>query len=107
MITDILSADFSLKNNSFPKNIYAIRIKDEKGNLYDIVIQHNGYCPDIQTERDHSRFNDYLSNLEYSTVTEFFKSIKKSKPKVYSTQLEVVTDQTGKLFHLSRVNNNI
>jgi|SRR5690554_1981691 len=103
MITDILNIDSDLDVKSLPKNVYAIRIKDEKENIYDIAINHNGYCPSINTEREQSKFNDYLSNLENNTITEFFKSLKKRKPKVYSTQLEVLTNSKGDLYYLSKV----
>ncbi|AZI54973.1 hypothetical protein EIB75_06840 [Epilithonimonas vandammei] len=103
IITNILNIVSYLEVKSFPKNVYAIRIKDEKENLYDIAINHNGYCPVINNEREQSRFNDYLSNLENSTINEYFKSLKKRKPKLYSTQLEVLTDSNGELYHLSKV----
>ncbi len=105
MNTDILNLDYRLKYDSYPKNVYAIRIKDKKGNQYDIACNHNGYCPQIETERDSSRFNDYLSNLESSVVKEFFDSIKKTKPKVYSTKLEIMTDEKGNIFHLAKTIN--
>lgn len=101
MITNILNIDLDVK--SLPKNIYAIRIKDEKENIYDIAINHNGYCPSINTEREQSTFNDYLSNLENNTIAEFFKSLKQRTPKIYSTQLEVLTNSKGDLYYLSKV----
>lgn len=102
MKNNLLNTIFNLKKNSLPKNVYAIRIKDKNGNLYDIAIQHDGYCPAIYSEREQSRFNDYLSNLENSVISEYFKSIKKRKPKNYSTQLEIVTDQQGKIYHFTQ-----
>ena len=106
MITEILNSKFDLENIKYPKNIYALRISDEKGNIYDISISHNGFCPNISTEREQSNFNDYLSNLECSIVSEFFKSIKKRKPKTYYNKIEVMTDCNGKIYHLSRAINN-
>ena len=82
-----------------------MRICDEKGNIYDISVSHNGFCPNIKTEREQSNFNDYLSNLEYSIVSAFFKSIKKRKPKTYYNKIEVITDLNGKIYHLSKAIN--
>lgn len=105
MTTEILNSNFDLNNIKYPKNIYALRICDEKGNIYDISVSHNGFCPDIKTEREQSNFNDYLSNLEYSIVSAFFKSIKKRKPKTYYNKIEVITDLNGKIYHLSKAIN--
>ena len=105
MTTEILNSNFDLKSINFPKNIYALRICDNKNNIYDISISHNGYCPTISTEREQSNFNDYLSNLENTMVTEFFKSIKKRKPTTYSSKIELLTDSDGKIYHLSKVIN--
>jgi hypothetical protein len=102
MKTDILRTDFKIENKNFPKNIYAIKIKDCKENTYEIAINHNGYCPDIYSEREQSNYNDYLSNLESSIVTEFFNSIGKKKPKSYYTILEVMTNNKGELYHFSK-----
>jgi hypothetical protein len=105
MTTEILNSNFDLNNIKYPKNIYALRICDEKGNIYDISVSHNGFCPNIKTEREQSNFNDYLSNLEYSIVSSFFKSIKKRKPKTYYNKIEVITDLNGKIYHLSKAIN--
>lgn len=105
MTTEILNSNFDLNNIKYPKNIYALRICDEKGNIYDISVSHNGFCPNIKTEREQSNFNDYLSNLEYSIVSAFFKSIKKKKPKTYYNKIEVITDLNGKIYHLSKAIN--
>jgi hypothetical protein len=101
--TEILNSNFDLSYTSYPKNIYAVRIKDDKDVIYDISVEHNGFCPKIYSERDQSTYNDYLSNLEYTVVNEFFKSIKKRRPKVYLNLIEVVTNDKGELYHLSRV----
>lgn len=63
MTTDILNLNFDLDNIVYPKNIFALRIKDEQGNIFDTSILHNGYCPKVYSEREQSNFNDYLSNL--------------------------------------------
>ena len=107
MTTEILNSNFDLNNIKYPKNIYALRICDEKGNIYDISVSHNGFCPNIKTEREQSNFNDYLSNLEYSIVSAFFKSIKKKKPKTYYNKIEVITDLNGKIYHLSKAINQM
>lgn len=105
MTTEILNSNFDVENAKFPSNIYAIRLCDEKGIYYDISVSHNGFCPNITTEREQSIFNDYLSNLEYTVVSEYFKSIKIKKPKTYYTKIEVMTDSQGKIHHLSRLIN--
>lgn len=102
MTTEILNSNFDLENIKYPKNIYALRISDNKGNIFDIAVAHTGYCPDLCSEREQSNFNDYLSNLESSIVSEFFKSIKVRKPKNYSNIIEVITDRNGNLYHLSK-----
>lgn len=102
MKTDVLNFNFDLKNINYPKNIYALRIKDSHENIYDISVEHNGFCPEIFSEREQSNYNDYLSNLENSVVQAFFKSIKKRKPKVYSSLIEVMTNEKGELYYLSK-----
>ena len=103
MNTDILNLNFNLKYNEFPSNLYALRVKDSKGEIFDISMKHNGFCPDISSEREQSNFNDYLSNLESSVVKEFFKSINIKPPKEYTTLLEVMTNEKGELYHFSRL----
>ncbi|MCB9074395.1 MAG: hypothetical protein H6552_02505 [Chitinophagales bacterium] len=100
---NILNANFQLENVLYPKNIYALRIEDGKGNIYDISVEHFGFCPNISSEREQSYYNDYLSNLESSVVQEFFKSIKKRKPKEYSNLIEVMTNDKGELYHYAYV----
>ncbi len=102
MNTEILNANFDIENVKYPKNIYAVRISDEMDTTYDITVQHNGYCPNISTEREQSNYNDYLSNLHNTVIDEFFKTINKQKPKVYSNKLEVITNSKGDLYYLSK-----
>lgn len=102
MIDQILNSNGKLTKIKYPSNIYAVRIKDENKNIFDISIQHNGYCPDCYTERDRSRFNDYLSNLQYSAIDEYFKSINIKKPKVYFSEIEIITNSLGEIYHFSR-----
>ncbi len=99
MTTNILNSNFDLKNITYPKNIYALKIKDGNENIYDISVEHNGFCPDIFLEREQSNYNDYLSNLESYVVQEFFKSIKRRKPKEYVNLIEVMTNGKGELYH--------
>lgn len=98
-----LSFDFNIQNKNLPKNIYALRVLDEdKNKIYDIIINHNGCCPIISNEREQSNYNDYLSNLENEVINEFFKFNKIKKPKNYSNLFEVMTDDKGELYHLSK-----
>ncbi|AZB22433.1 hypothetical protein EG338_10335 [Kaistella haifensis] len=88
---DIFNVDVSnLDKTQLPSNIYAIRIKDCNNNIYDICINHQAELSEINSERDQSRMNDFLSNLEYSVVTEFFKNIKKENLKVTVTNLKLL-----------------
>ncbi|WCM42581.1 hypothetical protein MG290_02595 [Flavobacterium sp. CBA20B-1] len=99
----LLNLDFNLIDKNLPKNIYGLRILDvDKNKTFDLIIKHDGFCPDNYSERDQSRFNDYLSNLEYSAIQEFFKSIKKRKPKLYSNLIEVMTNGDGDLYHYAK-----
>lgn len=102
MNAEILNTNFDIENVKYPKNIYAVRIRDEMNVVYDISVQHNGYCPPCSTERDRSRLNDYLSNLSYNVVTEFFRTINKKMPKKYYEEIEIMTDSNGDLYHLSK-----
>lgn len=95
--------DFNALDRKLPINIYALRILDnEKGETFDIIINHNGYCPNISSEREQSNYNDYLSNLENEVVNEFFKLNKIKKPKNLSNLFEIMSDEEGKLYHYSR-----
>lgn len=102
MIEEILNRNCNLTNTKYPSNVYAIRIKDKNENIFDILIKHNGYCPEIKSEREQSRFNDYLSNLENSAIDVYFKINKMKKPKVYSSLVEIVTNSSGQIHHLSK-----
>jgi hypothetical protein len=103
---EIFNVDFNLQNKLLPLNVYALRILDlNKNKIYDISIEHSGYCPDIYTEREQSNYNDYLSNLEKEVVNQFFKSAKIRKPKNYSNLFEVITNGKGELYHYSKVVN--
>lgn len=95
---------FQIENKKLPINIYALRLIDnDKNNIFDIVINHDGFCPEINSEREQSYYNDYLSNLENEIVSEYFKINKIQKPKNYSNLIEIMTDQNGELYHYSRL----
>lgn len=99
----ILNLDFNIANKNLPINIYAIRVFDcENNKTFDLLINHDGTCPNIFTEREQSRYNDYLSNLEYKLIDEFYKTNKIKKPKKYYSKIELMTDSKGNLFHLTR-----
>ena len=97
---DLSKYNFDVQTKNLPVNIYGLRILDlNKKQNHDIVISHNGYCPNISTEREQSNYNDYLSNLENSLLIEFEKA---TKIKNYTRILEVMTDDKGELYHLSK-----
>lgn len=101
--TQLLNFDFNQINKNLPKNIYGLRIFDvDKNKTYDLVINHLGFCPNIFSERDQSRFNDYLSTLEYQVINDFYKYNKLKKPNSYYSKIEIMTDSNGDLFHLSK-----
>ncbi len=95
--------NFEVQTKNLPVNIYGLTILDlDTKQKYDIFVTHNGYCPNINTEREQSNYNDYLCNLENSLLTEFEKT---SKIKNYNRILEVMTNDKGELYHLSRISN--
>lgn len=106
MSNGLINFDFDSNSKKIPSNIFALRIIDSRKNMYNIAINHCTYCPNIETERDQSRFNDYLSNLEYKVVDEFYKANKIKKPKYYSVIFEILTNNEGKIFHYSESLNN-
>lgn len=99
-IQDLTKYNFDIQSINLPVNIYGLRIYDlDKKQKYDIVVSHDGYCPKICTDREQSNYNDYLSNLERSLLIEFEKS---TKIRNYTRILEVMTDDKGELYHLSK-----
>lgn len=97
---DLSKYNFEVQTKNLPVNIYGLRVFDlDKEQHYDIVVSHDGYCPNILTEREQSNYNDYLSNLENSLIIEFTKS---TKIKNFSRILEVMTNNKGELYHLSK-----
>lgn len=98
--------DFNIQSKDLPVNIYALRILDNnKSKIYDIIINHNGYCPNLYTEREQSNYNDYLSNLENDVISEFFRVNKIKKPDNYLNLFEIMTNESGELYHYSRTIN--
>jgi hypothetical protein len=103
---DASQFDFNIANKNLPVNIYALRLLDnDKNSIYDIIINHDGCCPNTVSERDQSNFNDYLSNLESEVIGEFFKLNKIKKPKNYFHLFELITDSNGELYHFSKLVN--
>jgi hypothetical protein len=103
--TQLLSLNFSLNINQkdLPKNIYGLKLLNEKTNeIVSLFINHNGYCPDISSEREQSNYNDYLSNLETSIISEYCKLNKIKNPDLLSRKLEIMTNNNGELYHYSR-----
>jgi hypothetical protein len=103
--THILDLDLSLVKNqqNLPKNIYAIRVLNiDKNETFDIVIEHDGYCPPLSSERDYSLFDEYLSNLEYKLIDDYFKINKQKKPKNYHHLYELMTDNKGNIHSYSK-----
>ena len=103
--TKILNIDFSLEQNQrhLPINIYAVKVFNvDKNEVFQIAINHNGYCPEINSNNDESKFNDYLCNLEYNLIDNYFNSNEIEKPKSYYTICEVMTDNVGNLYRFSK-----
>ncbi|MFA9290055.1 MAG: hypothetical protein ACEQSF_02375 [Solirubrobacteraceae bacterium] len=106
--TQLLSLNFSLKVNQkdLPKNIYGLKLLNEKTNeTVSLFISHNGYCPNIYSEREQSNYNDYLSNLESSIINEYCKLNKIKNTDLLIRKLEIMTNEKGELYHCSRTVN--
>ncbi len=106
--TQLLSLNFSLKVNQkdLPKNIYGLKLLNEKTNeTVSLFISHNGYCPNIYSEREQSNYNDYLSNLESSIINEYCKLNKIKNTDLLIRKLEIMTNEKGELYHCSRIVN--
>lgn len=97
---DLSKYNFEVQTKNLPVNLYGLSLLDlDKKQKHDIVISHNGYCPNVCSEREQSNYNDYLSNLENSLLIEFENA---TKIKNYTRILEVMTDDNGELYHLSK-----
>lgn len=97
---DLSRFNFEVQTKNLPSNIYGLRILDlDKNQNHDLIITHNGYCPNINTEREQSNYNDYLSNLENSLLVEFEKT---TKIKNYSRVFEVMTNDKGELYNFTK-----
>ena len=105
--SQILNLDFNIINKNLPMNLYAVRVFDvDNDKTFDVVINHDGNCPNIYSERDQSRFNDYLSNLEYEVIDEFYKKNNLKKPNNYYSKIEVMTNNFGEIIHYLRAVEN-
>jgi hypothetical protein len=106
--TEILNKNYSLDENTsnLPKNIYAIKVYNvDDDQNFEIAINNNGYCPNLNSEHEESSFIEYLSALEYRLIDEYFKVNKLKKPKEYYTICELMTNGEGDLYRYSKVNN--
>ncbi len=99
-LQDLSKYNFQVQTKNLPINIYGLRIIDnDKNQTYDVVINHNGYCPIIYTEREQSNYNDYLSHLEATVINEFLQT---TRIKNYSCTIEIVTNDKAELYHFLR-----
>jgi hypothetical protein len=104
-VAQLLTLNFSLEINQkgLPKNIYGLKLLNEKTNeTVSLFVNHNGYCPNISSEREQSNYNDYLSNLETSIINEYCKLNKIKNSNLLNWKLEIMTDQNGKLYHYAK-----
>ena len=93
--TEILNLNFSIEQNkkNLPSNIYALRVLNvDENEIFEVAINHNGHCPELNSEREESIFTEYLCNLEYNLIEEYFKYKKTKTPKSYYSLCEVMTD---------------
>ena len=107
--TEILNLDFSIEQSkkNLPSNIYALKVLNvDENEVFEIAINHNGYCPELNSEREESIFTEYLCNLEYNLIEEYFKYNKIKKPKSYYSLCEVMTDNKGELYRFSKTPTN-
>jgi hypothetical protein len=96
---------FDLENikSNLPKNIYGLKVLNvDKNETFNIAIEHNGYCPKLFDDHEISNFSEYLCNLEYKLVTNYFKTNKIKKPKMWYHLFEIMTNDKGELYHYSR-----
>jgi hypothetical protein len=99
---------FDLENikSNLPKNIYALKVLNvDKNETFNIAIEHNGYCPKLYDNHDESNFGEYLSNLEYQLVEDYFKMKKIKKPKQWYHLCEIMTNENGELYHYAKTAN--
>jgi|GEM_PF-6138082 len=103
--SELLSLNFSLKKyqRNLPKNIYAIRVLNvDKNETFCLAIEHDGYCPHLNTDRDESNFGEYLCNLQSKLIGTYYKANKTKKPKQYYSICEVMTNENGELYRYSK-----
>lgn len=103
---EIFNFDLEKVKSNLPKNIYAIKVLNlDKNETFNIAIEHNGYCPELYDNHDESNFGEYLCNLEFKLVSDYFKSKKVKMPKKFYSLCEIMTNKNGELYHYSRVVN--
>jgi len=100
LIKNFSNLNLDYNNRDLPKSIYGLRILDLDSNpKYNITIAHDGYCPPICSEREESRYNVYLSNLEDLLLSE---SKKTQKIENYCRVLEYMTNKNGEFYQFSK-----
>ena len=99
---EIFNFDLKKEKKDLPKNIYAFEIFNvDKNETFKIAIQHDGYCPIIDTDRKLSHLFEYLCNLQGCLLTSYFKANKLKEPKSYHQTCEIMTNSKGELYHYS------
>lgn len=99
---EIFNLDLSSGKN-LPKNIYATNVLNcDDNSTFQIIIGHDGYCPSITTDHELSNYSEYLCNLQYELIDNYFKLNKTKKPKTYYSICEIVTNSSGELHHYSK-----
>ncbi len=103
---EIFNFDLETVKSNLPKNIYAIKVLNvDKKETFNIAIAHNGYCPELYDDHDESNFGEYLCNLEYKLVSDYFKSQNQKMPKQFYSICEIMTNANGELYHYSKAIN--
>lgn len=102
---EIFNLDLST-GKDLPKNIYAIKVLNADNNTtFEIAIVHDGYCLKGDNDHDESNLGEYLCNLEYKLIDNYFKTNKIKKPKSYYSICEIVTNDLGELYRYARIAN--
>ncbi len=99
---EIFNLDLASGKN-LPKNIYAtIVLNCDDNSTFQLVIEHDGYCPSTATDCEQSNYMQYLCNLQSELIENYFKINKIRKPKTYYSICEIVTNSSGELHHYSK-----
>lgn len=80
-------------------NIYSIFGKIGKEEVY-LTIQHDGYTPNLDSDRSNSHFGEYLSNLSDKLISDYTKANKIKKR--FDHIAEVYSDSKGEIFRYSK-----